>query len=113
MEAKEFVKNIRRMCSFYEDCVDCPNRLSAYCRSNDTISDKDANEIVSVVEKWAKEHPSKTRQSKLLKLFPDSKIENGYLFCPQLVNQKHKPEGGCSCTKCVDCCREFWSEEVE
>lgn len=33
-----------------------------------------SEEAVSIVEKWAKEHPRKTRQSEFLKMFPNALI---------------------------------------
>lgn len=75
-------------------------------------------EAVEIVERWAKEHPRKTRQSEFLKLFPKGRLaSDGMLkFCPQEV------DSGFMCpmvvqqsrgVHCVDCRREHWLEEVD
>ena len=45
-------------------------------------------EVVESVERWGKEHPLKTRQSEVLKMFPSaSKQGDGILtFCPRAVD---------------------------
>lgn len=106
MDAIEFVKQLRRM-----DENGVPKDRFVYpCIGRETDSPED---VVAEVEEWAKEHPRKTRQSKLLNLFPDSQINNGYLFCPQMVNYRYEPEGGCGRTKGFDCRRGFWGQEVD
>ena len=53
------------------------------------IADR-AEEAVDAVERWANEHPVKTRQSELLKLFPNAKSdETGVSYiCPRMVHEK-------------------------
>nr|DAG18916.1 MAG TPA: hypothetical protein [Caudoviricetes sp.] len=72
-------------------------------------------EAVEIIERWAKEHPRKTRQSEFLKMFPSAKIERGVIkFCPADMDSdfqcQAKEELSFSCAACK---REFWLEEVE
>ena len=86
-------------------------------RIYNTNTDSCASEIVAAVEKWAKEHPAKTRQSEFLKMFP-----NAALFgfgttvicdiCPAKVDDtldfdNSKGYG------CYGCKRKYWLAEVE
>ena len=69
------------------------------------------DEAVAIVERWAKEHPRKTRQSELLKMFPRASIgEDGILPCPLIYDSEISCEGVSDCDLCK---RDFWLEEVE
>lgn len=104
MDAIEFVKQLRRMdgnaCRKYSVFLDSPE------------------EVVAEVEEWAKMNPIKTRQTEILKMFPEAYVSaNGSLYlCPASVSAAHRDENG-NCKvrglKCADCCREFWMKEVE
>ena len=107
-----------RLCKYYgQDCHKCPLQLSSnemglYC--NDLIIDypDKANEIIL---NWCKEHPVETRQSKLLKIFPNIKTnDKGRIYmCPQNFDWQHKCHKSapyCDCLKCMD---EYWLTEVE
>ena len=74
---------------------------------------KGIEKCVSIVEKWSKEHPAKTRQSELLKLFPDTEDRNGVIpICPKhLIKGYECPENGDA--KCIKCQEKFWLAEVE
>ena len=109
MDAVEFIKQVRRMGK---------QKGEAICFK---LEEKDT-EIVEQVEQWAKEHPIKTRQSELLKLFPDMKIDNaGTLYmCPMNFNpETYKDKDKCFCTHmlddihCDECRRDFWLKEIE
>lgn len=62
--------------------------------------------------------PRKTRQTELLKMFPEAHVSaNGSLcLCPASVSAAYRDENGiCKVRrlKCTDCCKEFWGQEVE
>lgn len=75
-------------------------------------------EAVEIVERWTKEHPRKTRQNELLKLFPRvSMTADGVIaFCPESMDSAfvcpikerdhYDPE-------CGECRKKYWLEEVE
>lgn len=70
------------------------------------------------VEKWSTEHPRKTKQDIFLEQWPETKIgSDGILsLCPAIVSSTHRNQyGGCKtlCAPCDDCCREFWTQEME
>ena len=104
MDAVEFIKARDRM---MRDKGQAPNVEYGRKRS--------AEEVVSIVERWAKEHPIKTRQSEFLKQFPNAPVYTDMhtvALNPCLVDttlQGHCPKGG----RCDDCRREFWMQEVE
>lgn len=62
--------------------------------------------------------PCKTRQTELLKMFPEAHVSaNGSLcLCPASVSAAYRDENG-NCKvrrlKCADCRKEFWGQEVE
>lgn len=68
-------------------------------------------EAVAIVEKWAKEHPRKTRQSEFLKMFPRAnRGEDGLIvFCPKDFDSKIE----CGRDPCGECRKKYWLEEVE
>ena len=123
MDAVEFLEKHNRMCgALGDECTDkdgtlCPLLVAArkagkgcygYTKSHPA-------EAVEIVERWAKEHPRKTRQSEFLKMFPSAKIERGVIkFCPADMDSdfqcQAKEELSFSCAACK---REFWLEEVE
>lgn len=77
-----------------------------------------AEDVVKEVEEWAAAHPRKTRQSVFMERYPESLVgDSGVLrLCPRYISVAHRYGGG-ECKepviKCVDCCREFWMQEVE
>lgn len=117
MDAVEFLKELGRLCSNYL-CVDnCP--LIGSC---DDDNDDGYVRKVQIVEQWAKEHPVKTRQSEILKLFPNAKIDNAGTLCICPINfdpETYKGENKCFCIhkcddiQCDECRRDFWLKEIE
>ena len=114
MDAVEYVKQRNRMCDYYVNCDDCPAGNYEGCSSLDVIPN-----LVPIVEKWAKEHHAKTRQSEFLKQWPYAKISDDGLpaISPCQLNvlfihgkaQKDCEDRGV----CNKCRRDFWLKEVE
>ena len=126
MDAVEFLEKRNRMCGALSDkCTDkddtlCPLLVAArkvgkgcygYTKSHPA-------EAVEIVERWAKEHPKKTRQSEFLKMFPRASMTaDGIIaFCPDSMDSEFE------CPRktrdnidpiCGECRREYWLEEVE
>lgn len=111
MDAVEFLKTLSRMCNC--ECCNCEfrKRLSVFetCTSwRKTHPD----EAVAIVEKWAKEHPAKTRQSEFLKHYPNARFFSGCLnACPMDVFGD--TEINCNAQPCIECKSNFWLAEVE
>ena len=130
MDAVTYIKAYARMCDSFDaknnitgkPCVGCPlEDIGRGCHMNDLTNN--AEECVAAVEKWAKEHPVKTRQSELLKLFPNTKIDDytGTLcMCPMNFDpETYKDKDKCFCihmrddTHCAECRRDFWLTEIK
>ena len=113
MDAVEYVKQRRRMCDYYVNCGDCPACDYEWCSSLNGIP-----KMVPIVEKWAKEHPVKTRQSEFFKQWPDAEIgDDGYPSvapCQLYKDMEEKNEDGVCCKNCgcAECRRDFWLKEI-
>ena len=115
MDAVEYVKQRRRMCDYYKhnNCSKCPAFSCEECGGLNGIST-----MVPIVEKWAKEHPVKTRQSEFLKQWPDAEIGGDGLLsiapCQLYKDMGTKDENGVCCKNCgcAECRRDFWLKEI-
>lgn len=101
MDAVKFIEERNRMCGTMSE-----------------LWGVDAAQIVKNTEEWSAAHPRKTRQNVFLEQYPEAQIAaNGVLdVCPAPIFHSHRREdGGCrdSHKKCIDCLREFWTQEVE
>lgn len=119
-ELFEFAKTRNRMCgSIFNSCGDCKEcELSeiGYCDPLSCNTVDEAQKLISAVEKWAKEHPVKTRQSELLKLFPKVDTDDYAVvaICPIDFGFKPKRDEYDACVgNCVNCRRKFWLAEIE
>ena len=110
MDAVEFLKAFGRLCNNYLCGDNCP--LIDIC---DDVSDDGYVRKVQIVEKWAKEHPVKTRQSEFLKMFPNASVGyNGTLvICPSQADTKAVTECVRSERNCDKCKRDFWLKEIK
>lgn len=113
MDAVEYLKTKRRLCKAHAECRGCPLNIEEHgyaigCPCGELERDN-VEEMVRRVEKWAKEHPAKTRQSVFLGRYPDADVHaDGVLgICPQLIIKNYECYGGCQ-----ECRRHYWSQEV-
>ena len=117
MDALEFLKERKRMCTSHKGCDGCPLE-GIHCVLSYVTPDKDYERIIATVEQWSKEHPRKTRQSVFLEQYPEAEIDaNGVVgLCPMSISAAHRDSNG-ECNNpeqmCRDCRREFWMQEVE
>lgn len=114
MDTVEFFKTVNRLCK-NQDCSVCPVAKKGRCMAGfDDDSVKNIEEAVSKVEQWAKDHPVKTRQSELLKLFPNTKIDSGVIiFCPRNFLPEVERNEYCKGDKsCRECRKDYWLAEV-
>lgn len=103
MDAVEFIKAWNRMLKL-EGKAPCIEFCTA----------RTPEETVSSVEQWAKEHPVKTRQSVFLEQWPNADFcDDGYLSLAPCSIDTRMAKGGSCGSKCSDCRREFWMQEVE
>lgn len=116
MDTMKFFEERNRMCSTYEGCEGCP-LLTTACEDIINITPQ-----ISVVEKWAKDHPRKTRQDVFLEQWPSAKVDEniGVLnICPADLDERYRDaRGRCNIRStqtgtCDHCRREFWMQEVK
>lgn len=113
MDAVEFLKAKVRMCGNIH-CEACGlHSGNMYCVNYCFVY---PDEAVAAVEKWAKEHPVKTRQSEFLKMFPNAPFSHNTIdICPSKVDvlQKCPKVTPGTLNMCVFCKREYWLAEVD
>ena len=125
MDAVEFLKEAKRYCEWCKNTTqDGKKRLCDACyfeKLNDifNLHSMAYCKFVEIVEKWAKEHPVKTRQSEFFNQWPDAEI--GYDGLPTVApcqlnielihgeSQKDCEDRGV----CNKCRRDFWLKEIE
>ena len=109
MDALEYLRTTKRICNACDaSCRDCP--ISDYvvcCQDPDRAAKLE--ELVNIVEKWAAEHPAKTRQSEFLKMFPKVEFcKEGFPnICPDVLDTELKCPHNC-----LDCLKSYWLAEV-
>lgn len=111
MDAVECMKAVTRMLK--SGTIDCA--IQKYISAQ---KKNDYEGMVEAAEQWAAKHPIKTRQSEFLKLFPGAEpMKDGVLaICPKAFSPEYKDKRGlCKWhyADCDNCCRQFWSAEVE
>ena len=118
MDAVEFFKTVNRLCE-NQSCRECPVCKEGVCMVMNMVRIdgglvESIEETVSKVEQWAKGHPVKTRQSELLKLFPNTKIDSGVIiFCPRNFLPEVEKNEYCKGDKsCRECRKDYWFTEV-
>lgn len=117
MDAVKYVKTLSRMCNV--ECTKCEfwKRRSNF-ESCIVWQKEHPEEAVAIIEKWAKEHPAKTRQSVFLEQYPEAELaQDGILtICPIAISAAYRGKDG-SCDSrsdtCAECLRKFWLAEVE
>lgn len=112
MDAVEYLKTLRRMCN--GECRECEFGKRSEFDPCAVWRYAHPEEAVAIAEKWAAEHPTKTRQSEILKMFPGSDIDetDGCLTLnPCIIYEKMRKE--CAGKLCSECRRAFWLAEVE
>lgn len=118
MDALEFLRERKRMCtSFGTSCDGCP--LHGHpCTSISSMNDGDFKRLLVEVEQWSKENPRKTRQSVFLEQYPEAHLDARGCVCvrPCDLSATHRNAyGNCGHMGrgCGYCRREFWGQEVE
>lgn len=116
MDAVEFLKTTRRI--FNSNTNGCPSCV-IYKEYNDCKIQctEHPEEVVAAVEKWAKEHPAKTRQSEFLKMFPNAALFSFGTtdvcdICPAKIDDTLECDMSLGCG-CYGCKRKYWLTEVE
>ena len=127
MDAIEFMKESNRMCKAFNENCKSKDGNNFYCGlrheadKNGELCDayirNHPDKAVAIVEKWAKDHPRKTRQSEFLKMFPRAgRGEDGLIvFCPEDFDSKFECplKRGSGHDLCGECRKNYWLEEVD
>lgn len=74
--------------------------------------------VVEIIEKWSEQHPRRTRQSVFLEQWPETNLDVYGVseLCPMVISAAYRDSKGyCKNrgSRCDDCRREFWMQEVE
>ena len=124
MDAVEFLKESKRYCKWCKNTTqDGKKRLCDVCyfeKLNDifNLHPMAYHKFVETVEKWAKEHPVKTRQDEFFNQWPNAEI--GYDGLPsvapcQLNIELLQCDSQDDCENrgvCDKCRRDFWLKEI-
>ena len=116
MDAVEFLKEKERMCNKCSACSGCPvcKKNNGFNMDCEDLAIENPEEFVAIIEKWSVEHPVKTRQSELLKMFPGTRINlDGVIDIDPCFFDK-KIEHHCEkYDSCDDCYKEYWLSEID
>ena len=118
MDAVKFIEERDRMCRFYHHAGDCYQCPAKDCESSALEGMVDDDNIVTIVEEWAAEHPRKTRQSVFLEQWPDTQLDKkgNVIICPKQLcrgEEFNKLIAACRGTNCYECRRKFWGKVVQ
>lgn len=121
MDALEFLQERQRMCDTYYNSEDekcsasCP-ATGIQCVDMRCIHENGhEKELIAKVEAWAKEHPRETRQSLFIQQHPKVATYNGVIGIRpcQLEEGYTSPYCLWDESKCVQCRKEYWLQEVK
>lgn len=113
MDAVEYLKTLNRMC--HCECLKCEfGKARSGFETCPVWQRTHPKEAVEIAEKWAKEHPAKTRQSVFLEQWPDARINkaDGLPFASP-CDFVSTMESECCGISCPECRKAFWLAEVE
>lgn len=124
MDAVKFLEESIRMCKSYPFCDGCEMEdadSDIPCNMSQNITNvTDYGNIVKIVEKWAKDHSKRTRQSEFLKHYPDAQINgNGVVDIAPCAVERHRffKYGKTTCNTpekpCKECMEQYWMEEID
>ena len=106
MDAVEFLDKVDRLSK--RGSTEEKMRYNAYRTARDNTR------AVKFVERWAAEHPVKTRQSVFLEQWPDARIKKADgLPMTSPCDLDGKLAGKCDGIHCPECRKKFWLAEVE
>lgn len=115
-DKEKLLRDWKRMCKAYGACSRCAitqetgeEKLCLIWAGENPIK------AIKVIEKWAAEHPVKTRQSEFLGQFPNAEMNEGALtIMPCSIDTRLVQTDCCNnSSNCQRCRKEYWSQEVE
>lgn len=115
MSEISILKDYARMCNtLIKNCEQCGLNGGFHydgCQENML---KNPEKAVEIITKWTKEHPIKTRQSEMLKMFPMTRLNDEGIIDinPCDVNTSLSQDLQCQNLDCRTCQKIFWEEEI-
>lgn len=109
---KATIYDYARLCGTVITCDNCPmcatrNGINLSC---DDLLIKNPDKANEIILKWCEEHPIKTRQSRVLEMFPKARTCNGVIdICPISFGGECSVGNKC----CSECKKEYWLAEVD
>ena len=98
------IKNLKRMCNYYDECDVCPLGNSRCHYVVSSLPDNADN----IVDKWVQEHPAKTYVTDFFSKFPDAPRSSDGI--PQTCWGCIYGDGRyCSSDACTEC----WNREIK
>jgi len=104
---KATIYDYARLCASFEKCNQCV--LLKFCAEQRNIFSNDIDKANEIILNWCKEHPIKTRQSKLLEVFPNAMVN----ICPLDFDKLFDSETCRAYEDCTACKKDYWLTEVE
>ena len=116
MSEISILKDYARMCNtLIKNCEQCGLNGGFHYDGCQEYMLENPEKAVEIITKWKKEHPIKTRQSEMLKMFPMTRLdEEGVIAidsCYVDMNMAKDPR--CKDLDCRICRATFWGTEVE
>lgn len=114
---KATIYNYARLCASFEKCNQCI--LLKYCAEQRNMFSNDIDKTNELILNWCKEHPMKTRQDELLKMFPNAKMDSDGIIiispCSMEKNIIKTTPSTCLSIhgSCNECRKEYWLAEVD
>lgn len=110
MSAVDYIIAKQKMCESVKFCEKCPIfSEEIYDCGDKTLDEKEAEDCVARVARWAAENLVKTRSQVFLEQNPNAKTENGIpIICPPSVDGNEKCAGN-ACRSCLD---KYWNAEA-
>lgn len=104
MDAVKFINELSRMCESETGCIGCPAK--GVCH----LIPRNIEQLVSIVEKWSKEHPQKTMLQDFLEKHPNAPLDDDGTpqACPDKLGYS---KYGCSVVDKY--CKKCWNRPLE
>lgn len=99
-----------RICKQSTKCSQC--LLRKFCADQRDMFSNDIDKANEIILNWCEEHPTKTRQSEFLKMYPNAVLDDDKVIsiCPENIDI----ENGINCGKqsCDTCRKNYWLAEA-
>lgn len=97
MEASKFIKQKARMCDYYYGAACIHNDSGETCPAqliDCGITIEKPEQLVAIVEKWAKDHPEETKQERQEPEHPEESIDLHAIIDSLEVGRRKNRRGG-------------------